>query len=347
MSKRTAEILLYGTIGYDWWSGGGITANSFEKEISALEKDDDVDEIHIRINSPGGSVFEGTAIYNRIARSKKTVHTFNDGIAYSMGAIVLLAGKKVFAAKMSTTLLHCCSGGAWGNVRDLKQAIEMMEKLDKTLASAIAQKTGLSLKEVEDKWMNYDDHTLTAEEAIEAKLIDELLDYNASVPANLKAMSTEQIFQHYSNMSREKEKKGFLESIVSAITEKLTPQNKNTQNKVEMDFKNSLDILAKENPSAEELKKVTDEIKSFTGDNEKKTKAEFDAAVKAEKDKADKLQEELINAQAKVKELSGAANPPGKPIAGKEEKPLDRKGNDGTKEFRCAVDDELAELLGK
>ena len=86
-NSTIGELKIYGVIG-DWWDGN--TATDFVRAFQQMERE--YDEIHIHINSPGGSVHEGLAIANAIKSSKKTVHTFVDGIAYSMAASI----KRVF-----------------------------------------------------------------------------------------------------------------------------------------------------------------------------------------------------------------------------------------------------------
>ena len=84
--KKTAEIFVYGDIGESWW-GETVTAADFVKEVSAL----DVDEITVRINSYGGSVTDGLAIYNALKRHKARVTTAIDGAAYSIASPIARA----------------------------------------------------------------------------------------------------------------------------------------------------------------------------------------------------------------------------------------------------------------
>ena len=282
------EILIYGNIGYDFWTGDGITAKSIQSQLQTLNDDKDVSEITVRINSPGGSVFEGVAIYNMLQQSAKPVNTIIDGIAYSMGAIIAMAGKKRQMAKNATLLLHCCSGVAVGNVRDMKNTIQMMEALDTGLSESIAETTGLSVKDVKDKWMNYDDHTFTAAQALENKLINEVLDFSAEIPAGLENMTTDQLYAHYANKSGSQAKESFIDKITQKIRASFAgvmlsaveaPNNNNTNPDNKMDFKNSLDLLNKGTLTAEDCTAIKAEITAFTGAAEKFTAAEVTAKV--------------------------------------------------------------------
>jgi ATP-dependent Clp protease, protease subunit len=216
-------INIYGNIGYDWWSGDGITAKWFGREFDAALASGE--EIEIRINSPGGSVFEGIAIYNKIAANNEKVTTIVDGIAYSMGAIIAMAGKTRKAMKNATVMIHNVSGGAYGNANDLRGALEMMEKLDDALVESLAQFTGLTSADVKSKWFDYRDHTLTAQEALEAKLLTEVVNLNAeNVPANLSAMSKEQLFAHYAKLNNSAEQKGLFNQLIAEVRNIVNPK---------------------------------------------------------------------------------------------------------------------------
>lgn len=209
-------INLYGNIGYNWWTGEGITAQSFAKDFDAAVASGE--DIEVRINSPGGSVFEGIAIYNKIAANNEKVTTVVDGIAYSMGGVIAMAGKKRKAMKNATIMIHNVSGGAVGNANDLRGALEMMDKLDDSLCESIAQFTGTDAAVIKTSYFDYRDHTLTAKEALEAKLFTEIIDLNAeNVPANLTAMSKEDLFAHYAKFNTPKEQKGFLAEFIQEI----------------------------------------------------------------------------------------------------------------------------------
>jgi ATP-dependent Clp endopeptidase proteolytic subunit ClpP len=238
---KRKEILIYGNIGNSWY-GKGIVAADFRRELIAAQDDPNISGIDVRINSPGGSVFEGVAMFNAMASATKEVHTHNDGIAYSMGAILLLAGNKVFAAKNSTGMLHNAGGGVFGNASDLRQAVEMLDKLDNSMMISIADRIGLTVEAVKAKWFDYKDHTLSAEEMRTEKLVDEIVDMKAKVPDNISAMSQEELFAYYGNLNTE-DKKGFfsrIEEKIEAGFKKLTQ----TTNDMKIKIQNKWEALA-------------------------------------------------------------------------------------------------------
>lgn len=191
-------ILLYDRFGQNWWDDSGISAKGFRQDLEEANNDPDCDSILLAINSPGGSISEGIAIYNAIISQNadpnaKPIDTRNDGIAYSMGAIVLMAGRKVYAHENTTTMLHCCSGTAWGNVRDIENSLNMMRAVDKGLSKSIASKTSKTLEAVQSEIMNYEDHFYTSDEAEDLGLIDEVIPERSEMAAQYEGLSYQEV----------------------------------------------------------------------------------------------------------------------------------------------------------
>ena len=99
---KTIEILLYGNVGDDT----GINGDAIAEQINRINQSGDVDLIIERINSNGGQVTNGLSVVAANLRSKIEIHTYNDGIAASMAGVILLTGKKIFAADYSQLMLH-------------------------------------------------------------------------------------------------------------------------------------------------------------------------------------------------------------------------------------------------
>ncbi len=180
VSNSTAEILIYGYIGeYE------VNAGDFVRELRELEKE--YANINVRINSGGGSVFEGFAMYNAVKNCKANVETFNDGVAASMGTVLLLSGRKIHMSKNARFMSHRASGGAYGSADELRQTAELLEGLENSICSVYAKRTGLTTDEAREKYMNGTDRWLSAEQALEEKLIDSIYDADSEieVPANI------------------------------------------------------------------------------------------------------------------------------------------------------------------
>jgi ATP-dependent Clp endopeptidase proteolytic subunit ClpP len=187
-ATKTADILIYGVIGDSYWQES-LTARSFVSDFRNLEKDFDV--INIRINSPGGSVWDGHAIFNAISTSAKEIHTYNDGLCASMAAVILLSVKpeNVHPANNSLIMLHSPSTGAYGNKKDIEKVIDVLDKVQTALITSICDKTGLNKDEVEAKYFDYEDHWFTADEAKSEGLYLNLADFAAeNVPQNASAL---------------------------------------------------------------------------------------------------------------------------------------------------------------
>lgn len=162
-----AEILLYGEIGLDWF-GEGIAAAGLVRELADL----DVTTIDVRINSIGGQVFEGLAIFNALDRHPATVTTYIDGMAASIASIVALAGNEVRIAENAFMMIHNAWGIEIGDSKAMLKRAEILDTLDGGLADTYMAKTGESEKSIrammdEETWFN-------AEEALAVGLVDEI-----------------------------------------------------------------------------------------------------------------------------------------------------------------------------
>jgi len=201
-ASKEATIYIYGVIGgYDWETNSYINlASNFVKDFQALEKT--ADTIHVKINSPGGSIGEGLPIYNVLKNSEKTVYTYVDGIAYSMASLIALAGKKVYGYRNSMFMVHNGSTVAWGNAQDMRQTADELDKYDLALGTIIEDKLNITADEVAKTYLNFKDNYFVGDEALEAGFFDEIIEAKkADVPEDLTNMSAADILNHYSKMN--------------------------------------------------------------------------------------------------------------------------------------------------
>lgn len=131
---KTAKVLLYDAIG-GWF---GVTAKKFVKELNEL----DVDEIQLHINSPGGSVWDGTAIMNALRSHKATVKVTVDGIAASIASVIAMAGDEIVMARGSQMMIHNPSAGVWGQASDLIKVAGILEKMTVNAAEIYTARAG-------------------------------------------------------------------------------------------------------------------------------------------------------------------------------------------------------------
>ncbi len=131
------------------------------------------DPISLYINSPGGSVSAGFAIYDCMNTIKSEVHTYCMGIAASMGAFLLSSGKKRYCTPMGEVMIHQPLGGAQGQATDVQIQAEHLLRTKKRLNEILAKNTG---KDIDTIATDTDrDNWLTAEEALEYGLVDEIV----------------------------------------------------------------------------------------------------------------------------------------------------------------------------
>lgn len=158
--------------------GTGIddgVANSVIAQLLFLQMEDGKKDINLYINSPGGSVTAGLAIYDTMQFLTCNVNTYCIGMAASMGAVLLAAGAKGkrYALPNSDIMIHQVSGGAQGTASDVERTVEFMYKLKKRLIRILAHHTGKDENTVQ---VDSDrDYYMTAEEAKEYGLVDEVV----------------------------------------------------------------------------------------------------------------------------------------------------------------------------
>ncbi|MDO4564792.1 MAG: ATP-dependent Clp endopeptidase proteolytic subunit ClpP [Clostridia bacterium] len=158
--------------------GGEITddtANLVVAQLLFLEADDPDKDIYLYINSPGGSVSAGLAIYDTMQYIKCEVSTICVGLAASMGAFLLAAGAKGKrkALENSEIMIHQPSGGARGQATDISIQAEQILKLKKKLNELLSKRTGQPLKRIETDTER--DNYMSATEAKAYGLIDEII----------------------------------------------------------------------------------------------------------------------------------------------------------------------------
>lgn len=157
-------------------------ANSIIAQLLFLQMEDPKKDIHLYINSPGGSVTAGLAIYDTMQFMTCDVNTYCIGMAASMGAVLLAAGTKGkrFALPNSDIMIHQVSGGAQGTASDVERTVEFMYKLKKRLTKILAHHTGKTEEQV--KIDSDRDYYMSAEEAKAYGLVDEVVKSRREMP---------------------------------------------------------------------------------------------------------------------------------------------------------------------
>ena len=179
------ELYIYGDVegdGYDWWTDEVIrsetSANTFREELAAHP---DVTQINIYINSYGGSVFEGTAIYNQLKRHPAHKTVYVDGFACSIASVIAMAGDEIVMPRNALMMVHNMMMGVMGNAAELRKAADDLDKINEAGREAYLQKAGDKLTPEMIAQLEDDETWLTAEECIRYGLADRYAEADADM----------------------------------------------------------------------------------------------------------------------------------------------------------------------
>ncbi|WP_302702099.1 ATP-dependent Clp protease proteolytic subunit [uncultured Actinomyces sp.] len=161
------------------WLGGEVrddNANAICAQLLLLAAEDPDHDIYLYINSPGGSVTAGMAIYDTMQYIKPDVVTVGMGLAASMGQFLLTAGApgKRYITPHTRVLLHQPLGGAGGSATEIRINADLILGMKKELAAITASRTGKTVEQVEADGDR--DHWFTAQEALEYGFVDRVID---------------------------------------------------------------------------------------------------------------------------------------------------------------------------
>lgn len=149
--QSDADIYIYDEIGF--W---GVTAKQFISDLNALG---DITHINLHINSPGGDVFEGIAIFNALKTHGASITVYVDGMAASMASVIAMVGNPVIMPENTFMMIHKPFGFTGGNAEDMRTYADMLDKVEAVLLPAYAQKTGKTTDEIaamlaDETWMS-------------------------------------------------------------------------------------------------------------------------------------------------------------------------------------------------
>lgn len=166
---KIGQIDIYGDISNNDWWGDNVTPTNFKKDLDSLGE---IETLDIYVNSGGGEVFAGQAIFNIIKRHKATKNVYIDGLAASIASIIAMAGDKVIMPENALMMIHNPATFVWGDAKELSSVVEKLEKVKSTLIDVYAKKSGLDDEEI-SKMMD-DETWFTASEAKEKGFVDEV-----------------------------------------------------------------------------------------------------------------------------------------------------------------------------
>ena len=188
-SSEVSDVYLFNDIGTF-----GITAQSFIDEIKQYEDR----ELNIHINSLGGEVFEGMAIYSIIQRRTSKTTVYIEGIAASIASVIALAADEVIMSENSLLMIHNAWGGTQGEAKDMRKQAEILEKITNEIAEVYVKKTKIPYNEIVE--MMDEETWLTAQEAVALGFVDSISEpikvaakYDVSKYKNITNKKVEQI----------------------------------------------------------------------------------------------------------------------------------------------------------
>jgi ATP-dependent Clp protease protease subunit len=204
--ERVGEVLtvnIYGDITSIPWFENDVTADSIVRQIDAAQ---DVSQIDVYINSYGGEVAEGLAIYNALKRHKAKVRTICDGFACSIASVIFMAGEERIMNESSLLMIHNAWTSACGNAAELRKLADDMEKI--TQASVEAYKAHSNLSEDEIKELMDAESWILPTEALEygfATSIEKVENKNANQSAKFKLFEVVKAYMAEENPEDEEE----------------------------------------------------------------------------------------------------------------------------------------------
>ena len=335
--KTIGEVFLYGPIARGgFWESDENSCKNFLDQIRELEKT--CDEIHLRINSEGGEVFEGQAIYSALKKCTKPTIAFIDGLAASIATVITCGCDKVVCAENGLYMVHSPLCSVSGNSHDMKEMARTLDKIEEAIIESYVSKCGdkCSRDEIKDflAGENNDGQGtwMTAKEAKKYGFVDEV-GQELAIAAQIDDMSdviindTHMDLSGYQNLDKvrkmfentnvdnkttqeiemsEKEKLGSIIDEIAAkckalfIKDEIEPQTEIVDSQNEELEQPQDESL--ENPVQEQDAKVQDEITQ----EEPVAKTEADAEVKVESAKITEPKQEepeIENAEEKPKEV--------------------------------------------
>lgn len=161
-TNNVAQIDIFGDIVSEKWFDEETSAVSFR---DALKELGDVSTINLSINSGGGSVFDGIAIYNMLKSHKATVNVYVEGLAASIASVIAMAGDTITMRSGSMMMVHMPWTLSQGNAEEMRKTADTLEKMGDNIVDIYSERTGITSDEIRNI-MN-DETWLSAEEAVE------------------------------------------------------------------------------------------------------------------------------------------------------------------------------------
>lgn len=192
VANDSADIYIEGEIVGQKWSDSDTSAKSFRDGLKELGN---VKSLNVHVNSPGGSVFDGIAIYNMLKQHSAKVNIYVDGLAASIASVIAMSGDTIFMPSNSMMMIHQPWSFAMGNAKEMRKMAETLDSIAQSSIVTYLGKTGDKLTKDKLVEMMDEETWLTADEALEYGFADEVLD-----PVEIAASISPDLFKQFSNV---------------------------------------------------------------------------------------------------------------------------------------------------
>lgn len=229
LPNNEARIDIYGEVVPDDWRASDVdtSAVSFRNAIKDLGE---VDTLNVHINSPGGSVYDGVAIFNMLRQHKASVTVHIDGLAASIASVIAMSGDKVVMPSNSMMMIHNAMSVSMGNANDMRKMADDLEKINESVINSYIAKNPELDKEYLKALMD-DETWLTASEAYELGLVDVIDEPVAAV-----ALIDKEQVNRFKNVPK----------MLKEMVETPKDTNENTDKESYEELKNKYDELLKQ-----------------------------------------------------------------------------------------------------
>lgn len=226
---KSADVFIYGEITkWAWEELGEVSSTTFKNELDSLG---DVETIHLYINSPGGSVFEGLAIYNMLQRHEARVIVHVDALAASIASVIAMVGDEIRMPKNSMLMIHNAWSYASGNAEQLRKAADDLDRINQSTIQTYLQKASDKLTDEKLKELLDAETWLSADEAFEYGLCDVVEESNQAA-----ALVEESLMKQYKNVPQQ-----LLQPAITTM--KMSDEEKALREKILADSKANLTYL--------------------------------------------------------------------------------------------------------
>lgn len=176
--SNSTELYIYGDIGDSFWNSG-VTAQNVADALATLDKS--VKTLNVHLNSPGGDVFEGIAIYNLLAQHSATVNVNVDALAASAASVIAMAGDTIAIPENAMMMIHDPWCGVIGNAGELRKMADDLDKIRDMIAVTYQRRSGKDLATIK-QWMA-DETWMSGQECVDRGFATELVPAKAASAA--------------------------------------------------------------------------------------------------------------------------------------------------------------------